>query len=575
MKDNPKNAFQKFIEKDLSRRGFLAHTAGFAAGTALVYAGCRTTGKSTVAPSGGKESSDKMSSSDNLDGWPLDKFGVSQESAKKVMARAMSRGGTFADLYFQRNSFVSLGVEDSSVNKASSGVDMGVGVRVVRGNETGYAFSESLDEKSMLKAAEVAAAIASSGPKKDRMTFNVAPVGGFYPTGNLWEKVGAEQKVSMLSNLDKRVRSKDPRIKQALLNYYDVDNCIVVIDSDGKVVEDRQPMAVLSVGCIGEHKGRRESNSYATAGRAGFDFFTEERLERVASEAVNRTTILFNSVAGPVGEMPVVLAPGSSGILLHEAIGHGMEADFARKKLTIYTDMIGKRIAPDFVNIIDDGTNKGMRGSINIDDEARDSQRTVLVENGIFRTFMHDRISAGHFKLSPTGNGRRQSFRHMPIPRMRNTYMTNGPHDPEEIIKSVDKGIYAVSFTNGQVNIGAGDFTFYVKTGYLIEKGKLTAPIKDINIIGNGPKVLENVTMAGNDLAFDENRWTCGKRGQGVPVGLGLPTVKVSSITVGGTSRKEKAAAAVTPSGRPSGELSGGPSGDDQNVESAKMEVLS
>jgi TldD protein len=240
--------------------------------------------------------------------------------------------------------------------------------------------------------------------------------------------------------------------------------------------------------------------------------------------------------------------------LLHEAIGHGMEADFARKKTTIYTDKIGQRIAPEIVTIVDDGTQPGLRGSINIDDEGRKSQRTVLVEKGIFKTFMHDRISAAHFKVDPTGNGRRQSFRHMPIPRMRATYMLEGPHSHEEIIRSVKRGIYAVSFTNGEVNIGAGDFTFYIKNGYLIENGKLTAPLKDINIIGNGPRVLEKVSMVGDDLELDEGGWTCGKRGQGVPVSLGLPTVKVDAITVGGTQKSRPAPKGDATSGKPKAE---------------------
>jgi TldD protein len=247
--------------------------------------------------------------------------------------------------------------------------------------------------------------------------------------------------------------------------------------------------------------------------------------------------ILFDAAPGPIGELPVVLASGSSGILLHEAIGHGMEADFARKKITIYSDKIGKPIAPKFVTIVDDGTNPNMRGSINVDDEGTEGKRTVLVEHGILRTFLHDRISARHFKIEPTGNGRRQSFRHMPLPRMRNTYMLAGPHDREEIIKSVKKGIYAEHFTNGEVLIGAGDFSFYVKNGFLIEDGKLTRPIKDINLIGNGPEVLEKVTMVGKDFKLDEGGWTCGKRGQGVPVGLGLPTLKVGKITIGGTRK--------------------------------------
>ena len=275
-------------------------------------------------------------------------------------------------------------------------------------------------------------------------------------------------------------------------------------------------------------------NYVGLGARVGLEFYTEDRLSTAAKDLVSRTTILFDAVEGPAGEYPVVLGPGSSGILLHEAIGHGMEADAARSKRTIYADQIGQRIAPKNVTIVDDGTNANLRGSINTDDEGEDSQRTVLVENGILRTFMHDRISAQHFGVEPTGNGRRQSFRHIPLPRMRNTYMLGGHTPRDEIVASVEFGIYADHFTNGQVNIGQGDFTFYIKNGWLIEGGKLTRPIKDVNIIGNGPDVLRGVTMVGDDFELDTGTWVCGKRGQSVPVGLGMPTVKVGALTVGG-----------------------------------------
>jgi TldD protein len=511
----------------VTRREFLAASAQAAAGAALLAAGCRN-GRGGTTPGPADEAKEP---------WPLEAFGVSKETVQRVMGKAMSRGGSFADLYFQRTRYSSLALEDSAVNRARTQINMGVGVRVVRGNETGYAFSESLDEKAMLKAAEVAAAIASGRAVHPPRVFRVVETGRFYPTDPVWAEVAAKTKVDLLMELDKRARAKDRRIDKVMVRFRDSYSHVVIVDSEGRVAVDHRPMTVTSLSCVAEQKGKRESNYYATAARAGMDHYTEETLERLAGEAVRRTVVLFDSVEGPVGEMPVVLAPGSSGILLHEAIGHGMEADFARKKTTIYTDKIGQRIAPKHVTIVDDGTQPGLRGSLNVDDEGRESQRTVLVEGGVFKTFMHDRISAAHFKLEPTGNGRRQSFRHMPVPRMRATYMENGPHDPEEIIRSVKKGIYAVSFTNGQVNIGAGDFTFYIKNGYMIEDGKLTAPIKDINIIGNGPRVLEKVEMVGNDLKLDEGGWTCGKRGQGVPVSLGLPTVKVSSITIGGTKK--------------------------------------
>jgi TldD protein len=293
-------------------------------------------------------------------------------------------------------------------------------------------------------------------------------------------------------------------------------------------------MTVIYASCVATQGDRREENTYTVGGRHGLELYTDELLDEVADEAVARTMLLFDAVRPAAGEMPVVLAAGSSGILLHEAIGHGMEADFNRKGTSIYADRLGKPIAPEFVSIVDDGTLQNARGSINVDDEGNESQRTVLVERGVLRSYMHDRISARHYGVEPTGNGRRESFRNMPLPRMRSTYMLPGPHSKEEIIRSVERGIYAVSFTNGQVHIGAGDFTFYIKTGYLIEGGRLTAPIKDVNIIGNGPRVLEQVQMVGDDLEVDRGGWTCGKDGQGVPVSIGLPTVKVASVTVGG-----------------------------------------
>ncbi len=508
------------------RRSFLGVTAGGTAGAVL--AGCKTAEPKPVVvlptPPPRKPS-------------PLDQFQVSEELARKVMARALQTGGDFCDLFFQRMRKNYLGLEDSAVNRAYTQVDLGVGVRVVRGVETGYAFTESLDEKSMMQAAEVAAAVASGKAKAAPQAFKVGKPASYYPVTTPWPGVPTKKKVDLLMKMYGLVSAQDKRVQKINISYRDEDSRVVVLDSDGRLVADHQPMTVAYISCVAEDKGRRESNYYGMAGRAGLEFFTDDRLKNVTHEAVRRTTVLFDSVPGPVGELPVVLGPGSSGILLHEAIGHGMEADFARKKTTIYTDMVNKKIAPEHVTIVDDGTNKNLRGSINVDDEGNDSKRTVLVEKGVLRTFLHDRISAKEMGVEPTANGRRQSFRHMVIPRMRNTYMLAGPHPRDEIIKSVKKGIYAEHFTNGQVFIGAGDYTFYIKNGYLIEDGKLTSPIKDVNIIGNGPESLKRVTMVGKDQKLDDGGWTCGKRGQGVPVGLGLPTVKIAAITVGGTKK--------------------------------------
>jgi TldD protein len=308
----------------------------------------------------------------------------------------------------------------------------------------------------------------------------------------------------------------------------------MIIDSAGRKAYDYQPMSTLYTFCVAEEEGRREENYATIGGRFGLEYYTPQVLDRQADKAVADTLLLFEAIRPVAGEMPVVLAAGSSGILLHEAIGHGMEADFNRKGTSIYSERIGAQIAPPFVSIVDDGTLEGWRGTINVDDEGSPTQRTVLVEKGILRSYLHDRISARHYGAALTGSGRRESFRHMPLPRMRNTYMLAGPHEKEEIIRSVERGIYAETFTNGQVHIGAGDFTFYIKKGSLIEKGKLTAPIKDVKLIGNGPQVLLDTEMVGSDLLMDQGGWSCGKDGQSVPVSLGLPTVKIAKLTVGG-----------------------------------------
>jgi TldD protein len=338
----------------------------------------------------------------------------------------------------------------------------------------------------------------------------------------------------LLQQMNTRALAADPRITKVRLRFSDSESHVMVVDSLGGKTYDYQPMVTSYIYCVAEHQGRKEENYSTIGGRVDLSYFSEAKIHEAVDQAVARTLILFEADRPSGGEMPVVLGAGSSGILLHEAIGHGMEADFNRKGTSIYSDSIGQKIAPDFVSIVDDGTLSAARGSINVDDEGASSKRTVLVENGVLRSYMHDRISAKHYGVEPTGNGRRQSFRSMPLPRMRSTYMLNGPHKKDEIIASVKKGIYAETFTNGQVQIGAGDFTFYIKNGYLIEDGKLTQPIKDVNIIGNGPKVLKDVSMAADDMFIDEGGWTCGKDGQSVPVSIGMPTVKISSITVGG-----------------------------------------
>jgi TldD protein len=467
-------------------------------------------------------------------GW-FARFGVTEALIARTLEAALGRGGEHADVFFQHRVGSDLGLEDGAVNRAHASVELGVGVRVVNGDQTGYGYTEDLSLPALLECARTAAAIAAGPARPGPERFHVrTDLPDRYPLLRAWEEVRPEEKLPLVAGLNERTFAADPRIKKVNIYLRDESGVVLVADSSGRIVEDRQPMTLLYLSVLAEQGGRREQNGYNVAGRAGFDFYTPDRLERVVREAVARTTILFEAGPPPAGEMPVVLAAGSSGILLHEAIGHGMEADFNRKGVSIYADKIGKVIARPFVNIVDDAANPGARGAINVDDEGNAAGTTRLVEGGVLTTYLHDAISARHYGVAPTGNGRRESYRHAPLPRMRSTYMLPGPHAKEEIIRSVKRGIYCVNFSNGQVNIGAGDFTFYVKNGWLIEDGKLTRPVKDVNIIGNGPKALEQVDMVSDDLAIDEGGWTCGKDGQSVPVSQGLPTVRVASMTVGG-----------------------------------------
>lgn len=466
----------------------------------------------------------------------MNHFGVSREMIRKIMSLALETGGDYCDLFFQHASSNYVALEDDIINRAYTNVDFGVGIRVVRGDQTGYSFTEEITEKSMKTAARTAATIARGAAPGTVATLEHHPTPDFYPVTTKWEDVGLDQRILAIEQINRVMHAADKRIIKTSASFSDNSSYILVATSDGRIVCDYQPRLRVSGSCTAEMDGRRESNSFNLAGRRGIEFVTSESLDRIGAEAVQRTITLFDAVKPAAGEMPVVLAPGSSGILLHEAIGHGMEADFNRKGVSIFADKIGKKVAEPFIDIVDDGTNPGSLGSINIDDEGSDAQTTYLVKDGILESYLHDRISAKFYGVDPTGSGRRQSFRYHPIPRMRNTYMANGPHEVEEIIRSVKKGIYVSQFSNGQVDIGAGDYTFYVKGGNLIEDGKITAPIKDVNLIGNGPDTLTKVTMAAGDMAMHEGGGTCGKDGQGIMVSMGLPTILVSAITVGGVS---------------------------------------
>ncbi len=465
-----------------------------------------------------------------------DHFGVEESLLREVMAEALSRGGDYCDVFFQHNISNYIGLEDKEVNRAYSNIDFGVGIRVLKGDQTGYSFTEEITPKAMKQAARTAANIANDVKKMDSIELKLHDHPNYYKIKTPWEQVSIDWKIPILQKINDMVFAQDKRVIKCNLYFTNDTTYMLFANSEGRVAFDYQPMTRLGVGVIAEQDGQKEQNGVNLSARRGIEMFDKENIDYLANESVRRTVDLFDAVKPEAGEMEVVLAAGSSGILLHEAIGHGMEADFNRKEVSIFSDKIGKPVAEKFVSIIDDGTNPNIRGSINIDDEGNDVQKTYLVKDGILETYLHDRISSKFYNVEPTGSGRRQSFRYAPLPRMRNTYMENGPHTKDEIIASVKNGIYAESFTNGQVFIGAGDFTFYVKSGYVIEDGKMTKPIKDVNIIGNGPEVLADINMVADDFKMDVGGWTCGKDGQGVPVSLGLPTVKVKKITVGGVN---------------------------------------
>lgn len=507
--------------KPITRRKFIRDAA--LASSALVFlpsiTGCRSSGTSVSG------------------NYFLKEFGIDESICRKLLAKALSKGGDFADLYFEFTVANNLGLEDGKVTQSDGSISLGMGVRTVKGDQTGYGFTQDLTEESMMSAAATAATICSlnatvPGP------FSRLATGNYYPVEPDFNGIPSKSKLPLLQDLNQKCFALSPEIVKVTANFSSTLKHMYVVTSDGVESEDQIPSGYLAASVTAEKNGRKEQAGWNMGGRRDFSFYTSEIIDKVASTAVNNAVTLFDAIQPPAGEMPVVLGPGITGILLHEAIGHGMEADFARKGTSTYCTMIGKKVAEPFVTIIDDGTNMNLGGSINVDDEGTPGQKTVLVENGILKSFLHDKISARQYGVAPTGNGRRQDYQNYPIPRMRNTYMLGGDAASEDVIKQAGNGIYVETVANGQVDIGGGDFAFYVSKGRLIEKGKLTRPIKDINIMGNGPKMLANMIMAGNDLEmYQGGAGYCGK-GQLVSVGFGLPTCLVKSLTVGGTGQK-------------------------------------
>jgi TldD protein len=459
---------------------------------------------------------------------------VTPELLKKVIRAAMSKGGDYADLYFEHTLTNHSNLEDGKVNQASSNVAYGVGIRVLKGDQTGYAFTEIITPEAMLKAANTAASIANETGKAIVEEINEYTAPNLYPVITSWENTSVKDKIPFLERANEKIFALDSKVTKVNAGIGDTTSYILFYNSEGLLACDYRPLVYIYTTCVMEKDGRIENFSAASSARKGSEFLTNELVDRLAKDVVEKTNLQFLAGKPKAGEMEVVMSPGESGILLHEAIGHAFEADFNRKKTSIFSDKLNKKVAENFVTIVDDGTLPSNRGSLNFDDEGNPVENTVIVKDGILTSYLHDRISAAYYNVKPTGNGRRQSFRNIPVPRMRSTRMENGPHKKEEIIASVKNGIYVDSFSNGQVDIGAGDFTFFVKAGYVIENGKLTKPIKDINIIGNGPQALADINMAADDTRLSDGTWTCGKAGQSVPVTMGLPTVKIKKLVVGG-----------------------------------------
>ena len=468
----------------------------------------------------------------------LESHGVTVQDLEAYLAAALDRGGDYADLFFELKVNHSIGLDEQIVKSATKAINVGVGVRVLSGDKTGYAYSEDLERESILKAARTAAFIASSSSSGGKIAVGRPGVAqqDLYSSPLLPADLAVSDKIALLRQADESARGYDSRIRQVQAAYVDETRHILLVSSDGRYVWDVQPMVRLSVTCTAEENGKRQSGHQGAGGRRTLELFRETLDPRaLAREAARQAIQQLGAADTPAGPMEVVLGPGWPGILLHEAIGHGLEADFNRKKTSAFSGLLGEKVASELCTVVDDGTIPYRRGSLNVDDEGNPTHQTVLIEKGVLLGYLQDRLSAKLMGAPLTGNGRREGYDHIPMPRMTNTFMMAGQSTPEEIIRSVKKGLYAVHFGGGQVDITSGKFVFSASEAFLIEDGRITAPVKGASLIGDGPTVLKRVTMVGNDLRLDQGIGTCSKEGQSIPVGVGLPTIKISELTVGGT----------------------------------------
>ncbi|HEY8368691.1 MAG TPA: metalloprotease TldD [Thermodesulfobacteriota bacterium] len=467
------------------------------------------------------------------------RFGLTPDRVGQTLGGTLRAAVDYADLFVEHTVRESIALEEGIVKKASRAVEQGAGVRVLAGEKTGYAHTDDLSTKALRAAAEAARAIAEGGGARGA-SVAVTPIGrprhDLYPAVEPAVDRPIADKVRLLEEIDRLARAIDPRVTKVVASFSAEHKVVLVAGSDGRMVGDVQPLVRLTVQVIARDGENRQVGTYGGGGRYPFEWFLEERRwERFTREAVRIALVNLDAVDAPAGEMTVVLGPGWPGILLHEAVGHGLEGDFNRKKLSAFSGRIGERVASDLVTVVDDGTLPGRRGSLNVDDEGVPTSRTVLIEKGILKGYLQDRLNARLMGMALTGNGRRESYRHVVMPRMTNTFMLAGTDDPADILRSVGRGLYAVNFGGGQVDITNGKFVFSASEAYLIEDGRPTRPVKGATLIGNGPDVLTRVSAVGHDLMLDEGVGTCGKDGQSVPVGVGLPTIRIDGLTVGGT----------------------------------------
>ncbi len=467
----------------------------------------------------------------------LQPAGLDEGHLNKTLGSMMRGGVDYADLYFQVSRQESWTVEDRIIREGSFSMDQGVGVRAVSGEKTGFAYSDELLLPALEQAAGAARAIARTGGAKALQAWKRTESSLLYPVTDPTTSITDEQKTTMLAEIEQATRDLDSRIEQVIIGLSSSQDLVLVAASDGTLASDVRPLIRLNVSVILEQDGRREQGYAGGGARSDLNYFLSGELPiEYAREAVRQAIVQLEASAAPAGMMPVVLGPGWPGILLHEAVGHGLEGDFNRKGTSAFSGKVGQQVAATECTIVDDGTLPNRRGSLSVDDEGTPGQYNVLVENGVLKGYMQDKLNARLMGVEPTGNGRRESYAHMPMPRMTNTYMLAGPHEPGDIIASVDKGIYAPNFGGGQVDITSGKFVFSASEAYLIENGKVTTPVKGAMLIGDGPEALSRISMIGNDLKLDSGVGTCGKEGQSVPVGVGQPTLKIDELTVGGTA---------------------------------------